>query len=145
VFSLGFGDSGFNCAPGDGAPLRRGRALGGRGGGGMAGHQTKRGGAGGMEIMIWKELLTKAAGLGFSSLLLLAAVWWLNRGNGSLLKDLKAERVKRLESLEKRSQACEEHREELQKQVQELQSEVRELYNKLAALASGVQKASPNA
>jgi len=98
-----------------------------------------------MEIMIWKELLTKAAGLGFSSLLLLAAVWWLNRGNGSLLRDLKAERVKRLESLESRSKACEEHREELQKQVQELQSEVRELYNKLAALASGVQNSSPNA
>jgi hypothetical protein len=98
-----------------------------------------------MEIMIWKELLTKAAGLGFSSLLLLAAVWWLNRGNGSLLKDLKAERVKRLESLEKRSQACEEHREELQRQVQELQHEVRELYGKLSAYAGNAPKASPNA
>lgn len=81
-----------------------------------------------MEAALWEKLITTAAGTGLGTLLLILAIWWLNRSHDKLLSELQTERKQRFEVLERRSEICEEDRRELHKEIHGLQSKVAELY-----------------
>lgn len=83
-----------------------------------------------MDTALWEKIITTAAGTGLGSLVLVFGLYYLHRGNLSLLEDLKTERGARVTVLEKRSDDCAADRAALHKEVSSLQTEVRGMYDK---------------
>lgn len=81
-----------------------------------------------METALWSDILKMAAGAGLGTLLLVAAVWYLQRNNGILLGELKVEREQRIALLEADSKQCKADRLEQQKQITALQNEITNIY-----------------
>ncbi len=81
-----------------------------------------------METQIWGDILKLAAGAGLGTLLLVAAVWYLQRNNTSLLGDLKIERESRIALLEAESKQCKVDRLNLQQQISALYAEIANIY-----------------
>lgn len=64
-----------------------------------------------------KELLEVAHGQPFTVLMLLIAIWWMNRTNTDLIGRLHAERAERLDRLETAISECERDRKELWQKI----------------------------
>lgn len=60
-----------------------------------------------------KELLELAHGQPFTVVILLVAIWWMNRTNSELIARLHVERAERLDRLETAIAECERDRKEL--------------------------------
>lgn len=81
-----------------------------------------------MEPQIWGDIFKLAAGAGLSTLLLVAAVWYLQRNNGALLGELKLVQEQRIALLEADSKQCKADRLEQQKQITSLHNEIVNIY-----------------
>lgn len=81
-----------------------------------------------MEPQVWNQLWQTAAGTGLGGLVLVMAIWWLQKSNAALLSELKMEREDRITSLENAEQACRVDRLELHKQVDSLHSQIVDIY-----------------
>jgi len=64
-----------------------------------------------------KELFELAHGQSFTVVILLVAIWWMNRTNSELIARLHVERAERLDRLETAISECERDRKELWQKI----------------------------